>query len=594
MKDLLFKEVGYSLSKLIEEIHIGEIALPDIQRPFVWRRTKVRDLFDSMYRGYPVGYLLFWETGATDSYRTIGVGEKQKYPRLLIIDGQQRLTSLYAVLKGTPVLTAKYESERIRIAFNPIEERFEVSNPAIEKDAAWIADISTLWSSGTSLYSFIHDFLAKLKVCRTLSQEEEKKISDAIDKLESLRNYPFRVLEVSKLATEEQVAEIFVRINSKGKPLNQADFVLTLLSVYWEEGRKELEDFSKKAQTPSKEPSPYTPYMKPSPSDLLRVSAAVGFRRAKLADIYAFLRGRDLHTGQFSDAQREKQFDTLKRAQAKVLDLQHWHDFFTVPQRAGYLSARLITSKLVVLQSYALWLIGKLEYQVEPHLLREVMAHWFFMASLTGRYSGSSESQMEQDLALLREVKGAADFVRTLEEQVGAVLTHDYWEVTLPGGLKTSASRSLALSAFYAAQVILGAPVLYSTMKVADFLSPGSKPKRGSLVDRHHLFPRKYLQRHLKIQDRRLTNQTANFTLVEWKDNLRISDRSPREYVPELEARFERKKLDEMYRLHALPERWYEMDYEEFLEERRRRMAQIIREGFDKIGESQAIEALRR
>ncbi|MGQ0669708.1 MAG: DUF262 domain-containing protein [Actinomycetota bacterium] len=103
MSDTSFKEITYSLNKLIEDIEIGEIGLPDIQRPFVWSNAQVRDLFDSMYRGFPVGYLLFWANGLPGEYRQIGADGKQKAPRLLIVDGQQRLTSLFAVLKGIPV-----------------------------------------------------------------------------------------------------------------------------------------------------------------------------------------------------------------------------------------------------------------------------------------------------------------------------------------------------------------------------------------------------------------------------------------------------------------------------------------------------------
>src|SRR5215204_6020263 len=96
----LFKQVNYSLSKLIQDIETGEIGLPDIQRPFVWSPAKVRDLFDSMYKGFPIGYLLFWSNNNTNGARQIGKDKKQSIPRLLIVDGQQRLTSLYAVLKN--------------------------------------------------------------------------------------------------------------------------------------------------------------------------------------------------------------------------------------------------------------------------------------------------------------------------------------------------------------------------------------------------------------------------------------------------------------------------------------------------------------
>lgn len=119
MSETLFKEVGYSLSKLMEDIEMGEIGLPDIQRPFVWKNSKVRDLFDSMYRGYPVGYLLFWENQLEVGVRRIGTNVHQRVPNLLIVDGQQRLTSLYAVLKGIKVVRENYEQEHIEIAFRP-------------------------------------------------------------------------------------------------------------------------------------------------------------------------------------------------------------------------------------------------------------------------------------------------------------------------------------------------------------------------------------------------------------------------------------------------------------------------------------------
>ncbi len=122
MKATLFKEASYSLSKLIEDIDVGEIGLPDIQRPFVWNKTKVRDLFDSMYSGFPVGYLLFWGTSGSAAPARSVPATKQAVPRLLIVDGQQRLTSLYAVLRGLPVVDETYRAERIRIAFRPRDQ----------------------------------------------------------------------------------------------------------------------------------------------------------------------------------------------------------------------------------------------------------------------------------------------------------------------------------------------------------------------------------------------------------------------------------------------------------------------------------------
>ena len=583
MAEVLFKKVDYILKKLVEDISMGEIGLPDIQRPFVWSMTKVRDLFDSMYRGFPIGYLLFWENGCSDTHRTIGAGPKQKVARLLIVDGQQRLTSLYAVMKAVPVITKDFKSQRIKIAFHPLSEKFEVSNAAIEKDAEWIPDISILWQPDTKPHAFKRKFLEKLGKRRPLTAEEEDIIHERIDRLIKLEEYPLTALEISSSVDEDKVSEIFVRINSKGEALNQANFILTLMSVFWDEGRKELEEFCRRSKAPSPggSPSPFNHYLRPNPEQLLRVSVALGFRRARLEHVYSLLRGKDLETRQFSDEQRVKQFALLQEAQAYTLDLQNWHEFFKVLKRAGYPSDQLISSQMAVLYTYALWLIGKRDFKVDLYRLREVMARWFFMATLTGRYTSSPEARFEQDMALLRGANTADDFVRILDEQIGAVLTKDYWEVTLPNELETAAARNTAQFAYYAALCLLEARVLYSKMKVSELLDPTTKAKKTAL-ERHHLFPRKYLQR-IGVREKRLINQVANYALVEWSDNIKISDRAPRDYVPELEKRFASDELQRMYDWHGLPSNWYELDYEDFLKERRRRIALIIKFGFERL-----------
>jgi len=590
MSDLLFKKVDYTVDKLLEDIAIGEIGLPDIQRPFVWDTARVRDLFDSMYRGYPIGTLLFWENGYPGEHRTIGVDGKQKVPRLLIVDGQQRLTALYAVMKGVSIVDKDFRQRRLRIAFNPLKEKFEVTNTTIERNAAWIPDISVLWQPDFEQYAFVSQFLEHLNQRRGLTSEERKRIPQAIQRLVNLIKYPLTALEISANATEEQVSEIFVRINSLGRTLNQADFILTLMSVFWDEGRKELEDFCRRAKQPPSDnrPSPYNLYFQPSPDQLLRVDVALAFRRARLEHVYSILRGKDLQTGEFSAKRRDAQFALLREAQAQVLNLQHWHDFLKVLKRAGYIHPKMITSETAVVYTYALWLIGKRDFGLDPHTLRNLMARWFFMSSLTGRYTSSPEARMDQDLALLRGCRRSEEFAQALEQEMGAVLTPDYWEINLPNELGTASARNPGQSAFFAALCILDAPVLYSTMKVRDLLDPTVQGRRKAL-ERHHLFPRKYLKRQGKTK--RDIDQVANYALVEWHDNEDIKARPPAEYAPKYERRFAPHVLQEMYRYHALPERWYEMDYQDFLEERRKGIAAIIREGFRRLSEGRVTPA---
>lgn len=584
MSVTLFKKVDYSLSKLLHDIEFGDIGLPDIQRPFVWTPAKVRDLFDSMYKGFPVGYLLFWANDHFNGARQIGVSAKQtRVPRLLIVDGQQRLTSLYAVLRGHPVLTKDYRQARISIGFRPRDAQFEVSDAAIQRDPEYIPDISRLWTGGTTSFKAIKDFLEGLRKVREVDDEEEEQISDAIDRLFDLQNYPFTAMEISSTVDEEQVADIFVRINSKGVQLRQADFILTLLSVFWDEGRAALEAFSRESRRPSPDgrPSPYNHFIQPEPDQILRTAVAVGFKRARLQHVYSILRGKDLETGQFSEERREKQFAILQQAQSYTLHLQNWHEFLKVPVRAGYRSNSMISSENSLMYAYAMYLIGQHDFGVEPYALRNIMARWFFMISLTGRYTGSPESAMDQDLARLRSVSDADGFLRTLNQLIDGALTNDYWEITLPGSLETSSTRSPYVLAYYAALNLLDARVLFSEMKVSELLDPALKAYRSS-IEHHHLFPKGYLKR-LGYEGVREINQAANFAFVEWGDNSEISDLAPDEYFPRYAERLSDSELREMMQWHALPDGWHEMRYEDFLVERRQLMAHITRQGFETL-----------
>lgn len=578
----LFKEVNYNLSTLIQQIDLGIIGLPDIQRPFVWKDTKVRDLFDSMYRGYPVGYFLFWANGYQEHTKTIGEPTKQKPPQLLIVDGQQRLTSLFAVMKQRSIIRQNYETENIIISFKPLEERFEIPDAATKRSPEYIQNISELWSPDINIFSFTQQFIDKLQSTRQVNLQEINQIQESISRLKNLEHYPFSVLELSAAIDEEQVADVFVRINSQGKKLNTTDFILTLMSVFWEEGRRDLEDFCASARQPNtSEASAFNYLITPDPEQMLRVSVGFGFRRARMQYVYSILRGKDLETGEFSEDRRDQQFATLKDAQAKVLNLTNWHEFLKALHRAGYVRSDYISSQVNILYVYTMYLIGKYDFQVPAFELREIIARWFYMTSLTGRYTGSPESQMEADLADLRDLSSAKDFISLLDKTIATQFTTDFWQINLPNDLATSSSRSPSLFAYYAALQVLDAKGLFSQLKVSDLLHAGLKSNKSAL-EKHHLFPKNYLV-SLGFDDQRLRNQIANFALVEWSDNIKISDSSPSEYMKFMKDRFDHQELRDMYYYHALPDDWQHMPYEEFLQVRRQKIADIIQAGYNKL-----------
>ena len=583
MSETLFKQVNYTLSSLVQFIELGEIGLPDIQRPFVWKNAKVRDLFDSMYKGYPVGYLLFWQNGYADDSKPIGTDAKQKAPKLLIVDGQQRLTSLYAVLRGIPVVHADYSSEPISIAFNPLDASFQVTDAAIRKNPSFIPNVSTVWDGSIDLFDLLDQYLEGLRSSREVTEEEEQTIKKAITKLHALTSYPFTALELASSIDEEQVADVFVRINSKGTPLNQADFILTLMSVFWDEGRAELETFSRAARVPTKgAASPYNHFIEPSPDQLLRASVGLGFKRARLQYVYSILRGKDLETGEFSPERRDQQFEVLKNAQDRVLNLTYWHDFLSTVRLSGYTGGRFISSGNNLIFAYILYLMGRTEYEVPEHDLRQAIAQWFFMSSLTRRYTSSPESAMEFDLARFRRVKTGDEFLAVLRYVSDSTLTNDFWAITLPTELATSSPRSPSLFAYYASLVLLEAQGLFSKQKVADLLDPSVHGTRA-LVERHHLFPKGFPSRPwgsltFGIPTRSLTTRC-------WSGGTtRAFPTPPRVTMwPVMAKKVTPTELRDMCHWHALPDGWEGMEYEDFLEQRRELIGKVIEEAYGKL-----------
>ncbi len=583
MAPTLYRDTGYSLTHLIEDIKHGNIALPDIQRPFVWSAAKARDLFDSMYRGYPVGTLMFWETGAEIGTRQIGSDSSERVAKLLIVDGQQRLTSLFAVLTGSPVLTKDFDERRIRLAFRPSDETFEVTDAAIERDPEFVPDITALWAEGYK--STVRKFLHRLSENRGegISDAEEDLLEERIDRVRDLRDFRFQVIELGTGANEEQVADIFVRINSEGIQLNQSDFILTLMSVHWEKGRRELEQFCRAAVDPKVSgPSPKNPFINPYPDQLLRVGVGLGFKRGRLQHVYSLLRGKDLDTGQVSPQRRDTQFEQLKNAQEDFLDLSHWHEFLKCLTAAGFRSRRMITSDNALIFTYTLWLIGRRDFGMDFRTLRPVISRWFFMAHTTGRYTTSPESQVEADLIRISNLDNPSGeaFCTELDRIVRANFTGDYWDITLPNRLDTSSSRSPALSAYWAALNLLDAELLFSDLKVKELLDPHTTSPRS--IERHHLFPKALLASR-GLTNTRQFNAIANMAFVDWPDNASIGSDDPMTYWPIMSQSMDAERRSRQVYWHALPVGWEQLDYTAFLERRRQLIAQVTRDGFDRL-----------
>jgi hypothetical protein len=581
----IFEHGQRSIASLVSDIEREVIALPDLQRPFVWEDTRVRDLLDSLFLGFPVGTLVFWHTPPNNDARTIGAESPGLRATALVIDGQQRLTSLYAVMQGVEVVGRDGEMRKISIAFRPRDGRFEVADAAIRNDPEFLPDVSELWSGNRAKPQIRKELIRGLRdKGRPIDERYEDAVERNLDRAHAIADYRFPTVDIRRTSnsqdgetTEEDVAEIFVRINNQGMRLGQADFVLTLLSVFHGELRDRIE-------TRSREMSQGT-VVGIDTQQLLRAACGVAFGRARMSAVYRFLRGVDPITGEADTASRLERLRQLDDSAKQCMEPTPWRDYLLRVQHAGFVSPSLIASKNAIVNAYVFYIRGR-NATVPKARLDAVIARWLFGTLLTARYSGSSETAFEQDLSkILRlDATDADGFVSTLDEALSDALTGDYWTRTLVSTLETQKTRSPVALAFRAAQITLGARALFSDQTLRNLYDPPTQGLRAAR-EGHHLFPEAWLFSH-NVRERRLINQVANIADVGWHENNVIGGRGPADYVPRL-----RRKLDidddrwgRACAEHALPPNWETMPYQDFLAERRHRMADLIRVAFRQLG----------
>lgn len=581
----IFEHGQRSIASLTSDIERDAIALPDLQRPFVWEDTKVRDLLDSLFVGFPVGTLVFWHTTSDRDARALGADRPGLRATTLVIDGQQRLTALYAVMRGTQVVGKDGSKRTISIAFRPRDGRFEVTDAAIRNDPEFLPNVTELWNGTRPKPQIRRDLMNTLRdKGRAVDDKYEDAVERNLDRAHAIADYRFPTVDIRKTAanrdeeaSEEDVAEIFVRINNQGTRLGQADFVLTLLSVYHGDLRDRIEDRARVMSVGT--------IVGIDTQQLLRAACGVAFGRARMSAVYRYLRGLDPTTGEADTAARLKRLGQLDDAANDCMEPTPWRDFLLRVQRAGFVSAPLVASKNAIVNAFAFYIRGR-KAGVVKRSLDEIIACWVFGSLLTARYSTSSETVFEQDLARVARLKSddSEGFVKALDEALGETITGDYWTHSLVSALQTQRARAPAALAFKAAQVVLGTRALFSDQYLRDLFTPPAQGAR-SASEAHHLFPVAWLNAR-GIRDRREVNQVANLADVGWHDNSMIGARGPSEYVPRLR---EALKLDDdrwgrHCAEHGLPLGWESMSYEEFLVERRRRMADIIRVAFRQLG----------
>lgn len=586
----LFERIDKKISTLIDDVLSGRIGLPDLQRPFVWQDAKVRDLFDSMMKGFPVGYIMFWSAPTNyENTKTIGNNDKQyKRPDDLVIDGQQRLTSLLSAMTGTPVKNKEFKEAPIRLSFGPLSKEFFVWTSATGKNSQLVNDIAEVYKADAehTFPMYRKKLIRKINEGReknnedVLTEEQEISIEDNLNALLDLKQYTIPTLRILSSADEEDVAEIFRRVNSGGQNLNENNFVETLLAVYDNDIHDKIQRFCSESRVPAKRTS-YNQIIDLSPSHVIRVCVAYGFRRARLKYGYKLLRGKNLETGVVSEETRKENFDIFKNSLDIVTDLNNWHSYLNLFASAGYLNKDFISSTYVVVYSYVLYLMGKHIYKVPAVQLQKTIIRWIFMSTITSFYSNSSESTVERQLADLRGIKDSDAFVAYLDKTINSVMSDNFFQNTLLTDLTTSSSVSPFWYGYIASLNILATPTLFGTSPLSKYLVLGSDGMKKS-IDKHHIFPKAYLE-SIGITDDRDRNQIANYTYLDYQTNIDISDNPPASYVEKYRKQLGKEAFEETCDNNALPYNFDSLDYFEFLKQRRERMAKIIKLAYERL-----------
>lgn len=604
-----FTNTSMSIKALLGLIEANDIAIPEIQRPFVWKNAQVRDLMDSLYKGFPTGYIILWKNPNVKlKDGTISAGKK------VVIDGQQRITAMMTAIAARKIYNNEFQETRVKIAFNPFAaleyeqgndeaEIFAVQTPAHLKSKNWIPDIAEIFDNKFASWTFIPQYIA------ANPEMDGDKLQTVISHLRGIESTQVGVIELSEKLEIDVVTDIFIRINSKGTALSQGDFVMSKMAADEEHGgnllRKVIDYFAHLSVVPSyynyieahDKEFAETKYLKklewlkddretvydPDCDDVIRVAFMHKIRRARLSELVQLLTGRDFETREFKEEIEEQTFQQMYEGVSNVISEYNFKQFMQTIRSAGFISPKMVTSNMALDFAYALFLM--LQESDEPIADRKrLVQKWYVLSILTQRYSASPESAFAKDLKVISEV-GIRQALKNIED---ATLSDNFWQVALPQNLSYASSLNPTYLAYLASQIYFAdLSLLSQNIRVSELVTLGG--------DVHHIFPKKYLVEH--GFERTQYNQTANYAYLDTPVNISIGKKAPKDYFSvalaqcgndkaETGSIINEKVLRDNLRMNCIPEDIFEMDYtqyNEFLEKRRALMAQKIRKYYESL-----------
>ncbi|MFI7632401.1 GmrSD restriction endonuclease domain-containing protein [Microbispora rosea] len=462
---------------LVGQIASKEILLPEIQRGYVWKPTQVAKLIESLYRGYPTGSLLFWRTTETPATRRLSIGGTSGQPTvqpLYLLDGQQRLTSLYRVLNDDP---------EAQIVFNVETEAFQNQSAATAKDPRWVK-VYDVARPGAKQFPII------TRLCEAVPALDPDLVGERIGRLAAIRSRAFH-MEILTEFPYDEIAQIFVRVNS-GRPLKTSDLALATLSARWPETVEKLEDEAKHWA------AKYYPDL--DVTFLTRALTGTVLGRG----LSTWSHGRLIAA---SDEELEQGWATVQRGLRRLVPL--------LKENLKVSNSNLIPSHVALLPLIVL--LGEWPDAPMDKDTADGIIYWFLLANIRNRYSGSTDTRLGQDIPAAREAEPVKRLLNNLGIQGARI------EVT-PQDLvgRTVGSPYFFLSFLVAKHA--GAHDWWYGTEISAIAEAGQK------LEYHHIHPQATLKDHANGYSKTEINDLANLAFISGKANRKISDRSPSAY----------------------------------------------------------------
>lgn len=510
-----------SIKEILHSIDNDEYTIPEFQRGYVWNSTQVKEFFRSLYLGYPSGSFLIWKTKEPSKIR----GDQKETNSVfhqLILDGQQRLTTIYTIFKGKTPDWYEGASLRTDLYFNLKTEEFEYfMQRKMSNKPEWL-NVSEFLSDGG-----VESFIPKLE---TLSEEHKKYYHNnllTLNKLSSISSYGYYIKEIT-ITEIDKVVEIFNLVNKTGTTLNESDLALAIITSNW-----------------------------PEIKDRFRVSIEE-YRKYNYDLSFRFLTrclnilttGRGKYTSELSNVTKDE-FEEAWKKLNKILP-----HLINILRENAFIDSSDDFSSVYVLYVFVYYLSRK-ESKFESTEEANKAIYWMFTALLWGRYSGSSESYLEKDMNILKETNSLDGLINEMHLYRGANL------YLRPEDLAMQGVRSRIYNIFYASVRAQGAK---------DWTNPAISLYSKSVgynnkLQRHHIFPKAFLYKKYNGNNsihKSIINEIANIAFITQQSNMEILDRDPNEYLPKIDASQLRSQFvptdESLYTIET---------YEHFLEARR-------------------------